>query len=1506
MTRERRPAGRPDHLPDAQDGHRSGAGSLLWYEIADALWLAAHRSAAPGSGPDSPGLPDTAGPSPSRPLAGPAPASPGPGTGSSPDARPAPPTIRTGDPVRLGDAVRPGGTAGPVDPSGSTPWAGSAERGSAHDVRRWRTLPFAGAEDGPDDAEPAIIGGIPLEVPPILDRPALVRALRTFKRRVPDPRAPRVLDEEATAERAAEDGLWLPRWLPATERWLDLDVVMDDGPFSGLHRGQLDGLVTAARDVCAFRRVRVYLLNSTAADLRLRPKSPGGPGGAVPGLARFGERRRRLVMLFSSGVGGAWDDGRLAPELAALAAALPTVIVNPLPVRLWRRTGLAPVPAMLAAPGALAANRRLSACGAVPDEPAVPVPVLEFAAAPLTGWARFATGDVRHLAGAVTWCPAVPADDGSATGTPEDDDVNAGPVAVPSPASPAELVTRFRAGASPQAFQLAVHFAALPLSLPLMRMMQAATLPSSRPADLAEVLGSGLIRRVAADVPEPGRVAVTHDFVSGAREALLAAGRRSQTAWVMLSLLDRLRGGTTVLSPLRQLLLTPRTAPLPRVPAASASFVAPFVAGLRALGAPYREPAERLRRMLHSEASAPSAQGIDHVTLGKVTLDEDTMQSPADIAGHPASPSLPAPPSVPLFDHQADLLAPGVRVSIRSLPPAADRDPNEPPPVWGNVPPRNIQFTGREELLVELHDSLSAGTTAVLPHALHGMGGVGKSQLAIEYVYRHLRDYDLIWWVPAEGDGQIRSSLVDLASELALPVGQEAGVAVPAVLEALRVGRPFRNWLLIFDNAEDIPQVRDFFPANGPGKILVTSRNPAWTGVAQPVEVNVFRREESIELLRIRDPELDQLAADHLAEALGDLPLAIEQAAAWLAETAMTVDEYLVLLQEKTNEILAQNTSSSDYPVPVAAAWNVSLERLSANNRPALRLLQMCAYFAPEPISVRILSGARNLEGPDELVDTLADPIKLGQAIRAIGQYALAKISHRHNTVLLHRLVQQVLRSQLVSTEDAEYRHCAHLLLANADPRNPNTTENWPVYAALLPHIRFSRLVDSTDKWARGLVLNAIDFLFRWGDYHGSLSLAEQATEVWSETLGADDDQKLDAQMKMGRGLRGLGHHRQAYESDKVARDILVAKYGEEHERSLEAKGYVCIGLRMLGDFAGALEIDRQLYETARRRFGPDEPITLTHAFYYGISLRLNGRSEEAEQLDRDTHARQARVIGEDHLSSFSSLAATAADVMESGRYLEARDLFRQLTQRIKARYGTDHPGTIANISSLSVAERKAGDHDAALALSAEALELGRARYGDDSPATVIGALNHAVNLRQTGDLPQSIVVGEQVVERYVQMYGSQHPHTSAARINVAVSLRHSGRVEEARRMDEQALALLVDGVGEEHPWSIIGAINLASDAVALGDLEFAVDLGRAALERAQRVNGVDHPTTLAAMLNLSLDLRKPGGASQIEAETLFADAVARYRRVLGETHPATIAAGQSRRADCDIHPLPL
>src|SRR5215472_11592054 len=214
------------------------------------------------------------------------------------------------------------------------------------------------------------------------------------------------------------------------------------------------------------------------------------------------------------------------------------------------------------------------------------------------------------------------------------------------------------------------------------------------------------------------------------------------------------------------------------------------------------------------------------------------------------------------------------------------------PTIWGGVPTRNKNFTGRGDILARLRDGASSRITAVLPEkdpkdpkdplpqGVHGMGGVGKTAIAIEYAHRYGSDYDLVWWIPADQLSSVRGSLATLAARLNVEAQPAAGIdgLISAVLDALRRGEPYSRWLLIFDNADEPEDINDLIP-RGPGDVLITSRNHRWQSVINTVPMDVFTRPESKEFLAKRVLKvLSEPDADRLAEQLGDLPLALEQA----------------------------------------------------------------------------------------------------------------------------------------------------------------------------------------------------------------------------------------------------------------------------------------------------------------------------------------------------------------------------------------------------------------------------------------------------------------------------------------------------------------------------------------------------------------------------------------------------------------------------------------------------
>ncbi|WP_241002910.1 FxSxx-COOH system tetratricopeptide repeat protein, partial [Streptomyces sp. CB01881] len=453
-------------------------------------------------------------------------------------------------------------------------------------------------------------------------------------------------------------------------------------------------------------------------------------------------------------------------------------------------------------------------------------------------------------------------------------------------------------------------------------------------------------------------------------------------------------------------------------------------------------------------------------------------------------------------------------------------------PAHFKVPPRHPSFTGRQAVLEHLHRQLGAGVAAVLPtsQTLYGLGGIGKTQLALEYAHRYRAEYDLVWWIDAEQTESVALALAGLARRLGLPVGDSVAEGAEAAREALGRGNPSTRWLLVFDNADEPADLRPYFP-DGPGRILVTSRNLAWTRAASALEVDVFTRRESTEHLRRRVRALPADDADAVAEALGDLPLAVEVAAAWLDATAMPVTTYLAKLRYALSA-----EGAFDYPRSVAAAWGVSIGRLREQSPAAARLLQLCAYFAPEPISTRLLYSDRMVEALAESDPAVEDAFAVAAAVRALGRYSLARVDPEAGGLQLHRLVQAVVQDSVTGIDaQLDTKHRVHRVLTGARPLVGDTDDpaNWPAFEEIWPHLYPSQ-AHVCDEWeTRTLLIDRVRYLWKRGELAQALDLGRSLEELWIEKLGEDDRQTLLLRFQLANVLRAQGHYAGALALDE-------------------------------------------------------------------------------------------------------------------------------------------------------------------------------------------------------------------------------------------------------------------------------------------------------------------------------------------------------------------------------------
>ena len=671
-----------------------------------------------------------------------------------------------------------------------------------------------------------------------------------------------------------------------------------------------------------------------------------------------------------------------------------------------------------------------------------------------------------------------------------------------------------------------------------------------------------------------------------------------------------------------------------------------------------------------------------------------------------------------------------------------------------------------------VREALLAGDRAVV-QALHGMGGVGKTQLAIEYAHRFAGAYDLVWWVDAEQAGLIGDQFAALGAELgcAEPGGRRVAAAPVRCWPSCGSGAG-GCWSSITPSG---PQEWAVAAGRG-GHVLITSRAAAtgprsrcrwrWTCWPGP---NRWRS------CATGCPDWREADAGRVAQALGDLPLALAQAAGYMPGTGMPAGEYLELLAARAAQVLDQGTSAA-YRRSLAAVTQLAFDRLRAQDPIAASLAAVCAFLAPEPVPTDWFPrAATRLSQP--LAEAGADPLAWRQVLALVRQQALARLD-QHGLVM-HRLTQAIIRGYLPPDQAAETRQWAAALLAANHPGDQQLPATWPGWARLLPHL-LALDPQATTEALSDLTVDAIWYLIRRGDARSGYDLANRTYQHRLGTLGPEDPGTLATARALAAVLRALGRYGQARDLDEDALARRRRVLGDEHPDTLAMAHGLAIDLRSLGEHQAARELNEDTLGRYRRVLGDDHPDTLASATGLAIDLMALGEHQAARELGEDALARYRRVLGDDHPDTLISANNLANDLRALGEYQAARELDEDTLARRRRVLGDDHPDTLASANNLANDLRALGEHQAARELNEDALARYRRVLGDDHPSTLISANNLAIDLRALGEHQAARELNEDTLARRRRVLGDDHPSTLTSANNLADDLRALGeaRVE--------------------------------------------------------------------------------------------------------------------------------
>jgi len=609
------------------------------------------------------------------------------------------------------------------------------------------------------------------------------------------------------------------------------------------------------------------------------------------------------------------------------------------------------------------------------------------------------------------------------------------------------------------------------------------------------------------------------------------------------------------------------------------------------------------------------------------------------------------------------------------------------PAVW-NVPlRRNPNFTGRSEQLARLHDAFNSGEPGSSVYVVSGLGGVGKTQLATEYAYRYSADYDVIWWVRSEEPVSLTADYAGLAAALNLPNAESADQreVVDAVKRWLSSNR---RWLLVLDNATDYATVRDYLPAGESGHVFVTSRNPNFGRLGITENLPLLPLEEAIGFLLRRTGQLDEAAAMNLAAELGYLPVALEQAGAYMEETGRSLADYLALYASRRRDLLKRGKPECDYPDTVLTTWQLSFDE-AGKVAGAAELLNLCAYLAPNAIPLELISkGSERL--PNVLAAVASDELSLDDAVAALRRYSLVQV--QYGKLDVHRLVQEVVRGWLDARDQELWAGAAVRLVNNAFPLNVDDARAWSVCAVLLPH--------------------AID--------------------------AVDHSQKLDVEFEVTVrlmnlvGLYMLG--RGGYEESGIILRRTLKMLESTHRPKHQYMATTLNNLGMVQRVQGELDRAKQSYERALEFiepvYGPDHPDVAATVNNLGMVLQDSGHLDTARKLFARALNIHVVVHGPNHPRVAADVNNLGGVMRDMGALDGSKQAFELALKITEAVYGVNSPRVATVLNNLGSVLYDLGDLRGARLVGEQAFAICREHLGEDHPTT----LSVRENLKALGE----------------------------------------------------------------------------------------------------------------------------------------------------------------------------
>jgi len=793
---------------------------------------------------------------------------------------------------------------------------------------------------------------------------------------------------------------------------------------------------------------------------------------------------------------------------------------------------------------------------------------------------------------------------------------------------------------------------------------------------------------------------------------------------------------------------------------------------------------------------------------------------------------------------------------------------------------RNTCFTGRETVLARLRAGLCregrAGISQV--QAIAGLGGVGKTQTALEYAYRYFYEvpeaerYQAVFWLRVDTEQALQSGFQEIATALKLPQAeaQEPEIIIQAVQAWLA---DHDGWLLVLDNADDPSFVGPYLPRQGRGHVLITSRVPDLQslGVIRPLALDALDPDEARDFLLKRTaraggpqtpnaggfdpnsatvdgegdsepgttgvpptsnlstpqiwgaggPELT--AAATLAAELGYLPLALEQAGAFIVTTDARFQDYLTSYRRRRLELLNQGAPMMGaYRDPVATTWNLNFAAVEAESPAAADLLRASAFLHPDSIPYDLMVSGAALLGEaikQALAEAEEDPLAFVTLLTPLKRYSLVR-SDAGQTYSLHRLVQAVVRANLGDEAERLWAERVVRVVTQAYP-NADDFNNWGECERLLLHSQ-SVIAEihqyDYEFFEAGLLLVRVGFYIRErGQYSAIEPLYQKGLEIQKKALGDEDPEIAKVINNLAALYRSQGRYEAAEPLYEEALAMRKALLGESHPAVATSLN----NLAALYESQGRYEEAAPLYEEAlamrKALLGEAHPDVATSLNDLGNLYKAKGDYSKAEPFLKEAVELYKKLLGEEHPWVATSLNNLAALYQSQGRYDAAESLYQEALAMRQALLGEAHPDVATSLNDLAALYRSQGRYEAAEPLYQEALAMCKALLGEAHPHVATSLNNLALLYQSQGRYEAAEPLYQEALAMYKALLGEAHPAVANTLWNLGALRYNQRRFAEAESFLLEALPIFETKLGIDHPrtQNLRGWLNAVQNALA-------------------------------------------------------------------------------------------